>query len=484
MRQAHDDTGALKNTSVGLNHLNTTNTPAAGDILSFDAATQKFQWIPAPTSNAQTNADWNATSGSAQILNKPTLSQVATSGDYNDLQNKPVFSSVATSGNYDDLSNKPTLSSVAASGSYNDLQDKPTLAQVATTGDYTHLTNKPTIVSTLDELTDVASAGAANGQVLTYDAGQSRWFSADPQTTSDASSTQKGIVQLAGDLGGDATAPLVKKIDGIALPANPPTNGQVLTATSATTTAWTQPASSYTQAEADARFVRTVNGTSPDAAGNVTVASTPSTATPIYSRGAASLRAPSRILTRFASGHGWTGGADDAGTVLYGSQTYKRTTSGTGAGGNIISPTFTTPVDFTGHVLRIVLRVNDASRFLRTICYVTTGSGNVLSATIQANYISNEWVIITLSRPNFTVTAGTPNWTGVTRIDLATYDKGTGPVDVHFAAVELVREPASWAQNGVFILEADDGYASWQQRLLPITSARGIPVTANIITEW
>lgn len=37
------------------------------------------------------NADWNATSGDAQIANKPTLATVATSGSYNDLSNKPTI---------------------------------------------------------------------------------------------------------------------------------------------------------------------------------------------------------------------------------------------------------------------------------------------------------------------------------------------------------------------------------------------------------
>ena len=36
-------------------------------------------------------ADYNATSGDAQILNKPSLSTVATSGSYNDLSNKPTI---------------------------------------------------------------------------------------------------------------------------------------------------------------------------------------------------------------------------------------------------------------------------------------------------------------------------------------------------------------------------------------------------------
>lgn len=37
------------------------------------------------------NVDWNASSGKARILNKPTLSTVATSGSYNDLSNKPTI---------------------------------------------------------------------------------------------------------------------------------------------------------------------------------------------------------------------------------------------------------------------------------------------------------------------------------------------------------------------------------------------------------
>ena len=41
--------------------------------------------------DAQVNSDWNASSGISQILNKPTLSIVATSGNYDDLLNKPTI---------------------------------------------------------------------------------------------------------------------------------------------------------------------------------------------------------------------------------------------------------------------------------------------------------------------------------------------------------------------------------------------------------
>lgn len=42
------------------------------------------------TGTAQVNSDWNASSGAAQILNKPSLATVATSGSYTDLSNRPA----------------------------------------------------------------------------------------------------------------------------------------------------------------------------------------------------------------------------------------------------------------------------------------------------------------------------------------------------------------------------------------------------------
>lgn len=96
---------------------------------------------------AQVNADWNATAGAAQILNKPNLfsgsyndltnKPTLFSGDYNDLSNKPTL----FSGNYNDLSNKPVL----FDGNYNSLSNRPSLSAVATSGSYNDLTDKPNI---------------------------------------------------------------------------------------------------------------------------------------------------------------------------------------------------------------------------------------------------------------------------------------------------------------------------------------------------
>ncbi|QED23637.1 phage tail protein [Candidatus Deianiraea vastatrix] len=68
--------------------------------------------IPSP----QVNSDWNSTSGISQILNKPTLSTVATTGSYNDLTNKPSIPQIPTNisaftndKNYQMLSDVQTL---------------------------------------------------------------------------------------------------------------------------------------------------------------------------------------------------------------------------------------------------------------------------------------------------------------------------------------------------------------------------------------
>ena len=134
--------------------------------------------------DAQVNADWNATSGITQILNKPTLASVATSGNYSDLSGTPNLAPVATSGSYGDLTGTPTLAPVATSGSYSDLTgtptipaaqvnadwnatsgitqilNKPTLASVATSGNYSDLSGAPDVYTKTE--TNNLLAGKAN----------------------------------------------------------------------------------------------------------------------------------------------------------------------------------------------------------------------------------------------------------------------------------------------------------------------------------
>ena len=59
--------------------------------------------------------------------------------------------------------------------------------------------------------TALNGSGPTDGQVLTYSSGASAWVPGTPSTTTvnDATTSSKGIVELAGDLGGVASAPTV-----------------------------------------------------------------------------------------------------------------------------------------------------------------------------------------------------------------------------------------------------------------------------------
>lgn len=76
-----------------------------------------------------------------------------------------ALSEVARTGNYNDLNDKPALSKVATSGSYNDLNDKPTYSRVATSGSFNDLSNKPSIPSVTDTFSSTSSAGMSGKAV-------------------------------------------------------------------------------------------------------------------------------------------------------------------------------------------------------------------------------------------------------------------------------------------------------------------------------
>lgn len=100
---------------------------------------------------AQVNSDWDANSGVAQILNKPTLGTAA---------------AAAT-----------TDFATAAQGTLADTAVQPgDLATVATTGSYSDLSGTPTIPSALNDLSDVTITTPASGEFLMYDG--SKWANA------------------------------------------------------------------------------------------------------------------------------------------------------------------------------------------------------------------------------------------------------------------------------------------------------------------
>lgn len=89
-------------------NLPASTTALAGLMLPSDKT--KLNGIAAGA-EVNVNADWNATEGDALILNKPTLSTVATSGSYNDLTNRPTIPTVDVNKKYvdDQLATKADL---------------------------------------------------------------------------------------------------------------------------------------------------------------------------------------------------------------------------------------------------------------------------------------------------------------------------------------------------------------------------------------
>lgn len=110
--------------------------PAAQVQTDWNATTGLGVLLNKPTiPAAQIQTDWNASTGLGVLLNKPALSTVATSGAYTDLSGKPSLATVATSGAYTDLTGKPTIPSAQVNSDWNassgiaQILNKPSLAQ-------------------------------------------------------------------------------------------------------------------------------------------------------------------------------------------------------------------------------------------------------------------------------------------------------------------------------------------------------------------
>lgn len=116
------------------------------------------------------NADWSASSGPSEILNKPTFAAVATSGSYNDLSNRPTLGTAAfvNTGAFDAAGAASAAQAYAIQRSnHTGTQSVATitgLATVATSGSYADLTNTPAFGTAAFANTtafDVAGAASA-----------------------------------------------------------------------------------------------------------------------------------------------------------------------------------------------------------------------------------------------------------------------------------------------------------------------------------
>ena len=252
----------------------------AGQYLTTDGTS--LQWTTLPTiPPAQIQADWNESTPTETdyIKNKPALASVATSGNYSDLINKPTIPpaqiqsdwNVGTPSDVAFIKNKPAFSPVATSGAYTDLTGRPSIP--ANLGDlgvgsndinfaqykilysnvWSTLTDLQTVststyhgmfahvhatgsgyfahagawVELLDvnksigKLADVYTTGVTDGQVLKWDAANSRWSPADDDNSGGGggggSSTFAGLTDTPANFTGAANKNVVVNAAGNAL---------------------------------------------------------------------------------------------------------------------------------------------------------------------------------------------------------------------------------------------------------------------------
>jgi len=114
---------------------------------------------------AQVNSDWNAVSGVSQILNKPTLATVATSGSYNDLSNKPTIPAQQTVDQTYSAASTNAQSGVAINSA--GFLTSSSLSGYAHDNSVVHLTNDETING--DKTFNTSSSTYKGGTLYSYD---------------------------------------------------------------------------------------------------------------------------------------------------------------------------------------------------------------------------------------------------------------------------------------------------------------------------
>lgn len=206
---------------------------------------------------------------------------------------------------------------------------------------------------------------------------------------------------------------------------------------------------------------------------------------------------PRTIITAFQTGHGWTqtgngsSNLNDSATFIAGSQSIRGTTDGANTYCNLNSPTLT-PIDLTGKLLVIRLRVSDPTHLSQIVVYAANDSGMSNSAGFVFTSGSGgdellragEWVTVTLPFDAPTCYyAGTFVRSAVTNFRIGLRDTGAGTMTVNIQELSIIDEPTDLWPTGLVSFDFDDAYASHYTVAAPYLARYGWAGTSYPIVD-